>query len=65
MARRLIEAGRKGKRPGHRINNAGATLGNWNDRRSDHDRRAEATLTYRAIDRIAGWLYTWRDGGVS
>lgn len=36
----------------------GRAISNWNDRHSNHDRRAEATLRYRALDRIAGWLYT-------
>lgn len=35
----------------------GARLGNWNDRHSSHDQRAEASLRWRVVDRIASWLY--------
>jgi hypothetical protein len=37
----------------------GRWLGNLNDRFSRHDRRSESTLRWRAIDRVAGRLYTW------
>jgi hypothetical protein len=57
VSKRLIEIPRRGKRPGNHLSNLGATIGNWNDHRSTHDRRVDATLVYRFIDRIAGWLY--------
>jgi hypothetical protein len=34
-----------------------ARVGNLNDRRSSHDSRAEASLRWRVIDRVVGWLY--------
>lgn len=40
----------------------GAKLGNWNDRHSGHDSRSEASRAWRALDRLAGWLYV-RGGG--
>lgn len=40
-----------------RMSRLGATLGNWNDRHSRHERRSEASLRWRVLDRIAGWLY--------
>lgn len=39
----------------------GSRLGGWNDRRSSHDCRRDATRLYRAVDRIAGWLYVLPD----
>lgn len=40
----------------------GARLGNWNDRHSSHDRRADASLRWRVLDRVASWLCTLPDG---
>lgn len=37
----------------------GARLSDWIDARSDHDRRVDAPLWWRALDRVAGRLYTW------
>lgn len=37
----------------------GARLSDWLDAHSDHDRRVDAPLWWRALDRMAGWLYTW------
>jgi hypothetical protein len=41
-----------------RSEDIGRILGNWNDRRSGHDSRSEASRLWRVLDRIAGWLYT-------
>lgn len=35
----------------------GRALGNWNDRRNNHDSRGEVTRFYRVLDRISSWLY--------
>lgn len=43
------------------ISRIGATLGNWNDRQAEHDRRTDASLMYRIIDRVAGRLYVMGD----
>ena len=40
----------------------GGRLSDWLDARSDHDRRVDAPLWWRALDRLAGWLYTWGYG---
>lgn len=47
------------------LSRLGARLGNWNDRHSDHDRRRDASLRWRGIDRIAGWLYVLPERGWS
>jgi hypothetical protein len=39
------------------LSRIGARLGNWNDRHSTHDSRAAASPWWRALDRIASWLY--------
>lgn len=44
-----------------RLSHLGVHLGNWNDRRSHHDRRANAPLRWRVLDAIAGWLYVAPD----
>ena len=36
----------------------GRVIGDWNDRRARHDAAAAASLRWRVLDRIAGWLYT-------
>jgi hypothetical protein len=40
---------------------AGRALGNWNDRQARHDTASAASLRWRVLDRIAGWLYTRGD----
>jgi hypothetical protein len=37
-------------------------LGNWNDRHSSHDRRSDASLRWRFIDRLARWMFVKGDG---
>ena len=39
----------------------GRALSNWNDRHSQHDSRSEATLRWRLVDRLSGWLYVKGD----
>ena len=45
-----------------RLSRFGARLGNWNDRHSSHDRRSDASLRWRFIDRLARWMFVKGDG---
>lgn len=43
------------------LSNIGRSLGNWNDRHSRHDCKADETLRYRVIDRLSHHLYVLGD----